>query len=303
MKTNAPQLLNTFTASQTDNGKPPLEQVSRMHVVLNVNNNQTRIEHDQVISEEPLQITLEWHTKDNGWVKQVFTITMRTPGDDLLLCLGLLSSEGQFKTTDALQSVSYEDYNQLSVCFAPGFTPNLSQAERQLISHSSCGLCGKTSLQAIELKALRPLDTTAGWLDPQQLCQLPGKLRQQQTLFEQSGGVHGAALFDSQYQLLVQQEDIGRHNAVDKVIGHQLLHGDSNSSQKILLVSGRVSFELVQKALMAEYPVLVSVGAPSSLAIDAAKRFDLTLIGFTKTNSFNVYHGHWRLQTNNQKTK
>jgi len=225
----------------------------------------------------------------------VFTITMRTPGDDIDLAIGLLFSEGQIQTSNDIASFEFEQPNQLVLSYNPDCQPDLTAHQRQLVSHSSCGLCGKTSLQALELKQHHQPDTTANWLDAQKIGQLPDKLRQNQTLFEQTGGVHGAALFDNNYQLLVQKEDVGRHNAVDKIIGHQLQA--KNNQGCILLLSGRVSFELVQKAVMAGYAVLIAVGAPSSLAIDAAKRFDITLIGFTKANSFNVYHGHWRINT------
>jgi FdhD protein len=254
---------------------------------------------DDVICEEPLQISLCWY--DDEEHTRVFTITMRTPGDDIALAMGLLFSEGQISQGGQIADILYEDdqmpsVNQLVVQFNPGFKPQLADFQRQLITQSSCGICGKTSLKSLELKAPASLDKTPGWLDAQQLTRLPGRLLEQQSLFAQTGGAHAAALFDQDYNLLVLKEDIGRHNAVDKVIGSQLTDGLLSGGKQILLVSGRVSFELVQKAVMAAYPVLIAVGAPSSLAVNAAQRFDLTLIGFTKTSGFNVYHGHWRLK-------
>ena len=289
---------------------------------------------DQVICEEPLQITLAWVTNDQGKEQQehsqVFTITMRTPGDDIALITGLLFTEGQIDDISQIDHISSEtdsDYdepqnNQFTAYFSQGNQPDLAGLQRQLITQSSCGICGKTSLKSLELKAPKPLNNQPAWLDPEQIKTLPQRLLEQQSLFAQTGGVHGAALFDQNYQLLSVKEDVGRHNAVDKVIGEQLLGqqllsqqelsqqllGQQELSQQllsqqelaatrhILLLSGRVSFELVQKAIIAGYPVIIAVGAPSSLAILAAQRFDLTLIGFTKPDSFNIYHGHWRIK-------
>ena len=293
MKTNIPQ---------NNNDLAPIKAIVRV-TRLSVQAAQIKAEFDDVISEEPLQISLGWFDEQER--VQVFTITMRTPGDDIGLTLGLLLSEGQITESGQIQSIDYEENengplpNQLLVTFKPGFKPQMADFQRQLITQSSCGICGKTSLKSLELKTPPALDKTANWLDGEQLGLLPGRLLEQQSLFAQTGGVHAAALFDEHYQLLGLKEDVGRHNAVDKVIGEQLQQNNPSDRQigkHILIVSGRVSFELVQKALVAGYPVLVAVGAPSSLAIQAAKRFDLTLIGFTKPGSFNVYHGQWRLK-------
>ncbi len=284
-----------------NNSQLPAIKVSR----LSIHGTHSKAEFDDVISEEPLQISLAWF--DETEQVQVFTITMRTPGDDIALTLGLLLSEGQISESAQIQRIAYEENengplpNQLLVTYQPEFKPQIADFQRQLITQSSCGICGKTSLKSLELKTPKALNKTANWLDGEQLGLLPSRLLEQQSLFAQTGGVHAAALFDEHYQLLGLKEDVGRHNALDKVIGEQLqqdnTHSNGQSLKQILLVSGRVSFELVQKALVAGYPVLVAVGAPSSLAIQAAKRFDLTLIGFTKPSSFNVYHGQWRLKS------
>lgn len=256
--------------------------------------------YDQVVIEEPLRITLHWQQQS-----AVFTITMRTPGDDNLLALGLLYSEGLIKKADDIADIRYEQNqhgempNHLQVFYQPGLAPDLSDSHRQLISQSSCGICGKTSLKTLELNTDIQLSEQKHWLDKLQLTQLPDKLRANQPLFEHCGGTHGAALFDGQYQLIDCKEDIGRHNALDKLIGANLRR-TKIPQENILVLSGRVSFELVQKAIVAGYPVLVAVGAPSSLAIDAAKRFNITLVGFTKTNGFNVYTGQWRFNTQNK---
>lgn len=298
---------------------PPSSKPSSVTRVQRIgyNNNQSKAELDDVISEEPLQISLAWYDPQATEQSQVFTITMRTPGDDIELTLGLLLSEGQITDMAQIEEIHYDgddgyendnkydnEYdsplpNQLTVQLRRGIIPDLTDFQRQLVSQSSCGICGKTSLKSLELKAPKPLDRTAAWLNINQLKAMPERLQAQQSLFAQTGGVHGAALFNQHYELLSLKEDIGRHNAVDKVIGDQLQrYPDETGQQQILLVSGRVSFELVQKAVVAGYAVLIAVGAPSSLAISAARRFDLTLIGFTKPDSFNVYHGQWRIETN-----
>lgn len=253
---------------------------------------------DQVVVEEPLQLTLYWQDQS-----AVFTITMRTPGDDHALALGLLFSEGQIDDVNDIHTIHYDSNehgempNQLQIYYKQGLKPNLCDMQRQLISQSSCGICGKTSLNTLELRNPKISDQQTAWIDREQLSALPDKLLEHQVLFKQCGGTHGAALFDNQYRLIDCKEDIGRHNAVDKIIGESLLR-DEAREQLILVVSGRVSFELVQKAITAGYPVLVAVGAPSSLAINAAKRFNLTLVGFTSPGRFNVYCGQWRLKMN-----
>lgn len=272
-------------------------------------------DYDLVASEQPLQLFIQWQNKSTGeFSEQVFTITMRTVGDDFSLVTGLLFNEGIINKKDDIHAIQTTDKNQIQVTLKQTLSAQLkaklAASERQLVSHSSCGLCGKTSLKALELSSTRRLDESQSWLAPDKICQLPDKLRAQQSLFAQTGGVHGVALFDQHYQLIKHHEDIGRHNALDKVIGSLLLNNAKSESEglkseeltnkgiagkSILVLSGRVSFELIQKALMAGFPVCVAVGAPSSLAIEAAIRFDMTLIGFTKTDGFNIYSGQWRL--------
>ncbi|PKG82903.1 sulfurtransferase FdhD [Colwellia sp. 75C3] len=261
---------------------------------------------DIVIVEQPLQITLSW--LEQGIVKnKVFTITMRTPGYDYFLIIGLLHSEGVIKQLKNVESIKLESedvagegkYNEWLVKFTKGFIPDLSSLDRYMMSYSSCGLCGTTSLKTLQLKTdinLSHSDHKNG-LAAQSILLLSDKMRSEQGLFDQTGGVHGAALFDSKLNMQQLYEDIGRHNAVDKVVG-ALLASDKFSEATplwILLVSSRISFEIVQKAIMAGISVLVGVGAPSDLAIQAAKQFDLTLIGFASNKGFNVYHGDWRL--------
>jgi len=261
---------------------------------------------DTVIVEEPLQITLSW--LEQGIVNnKVFTITMRTPGDDYFLITGLLHSEGIIKQLNHVESIqmAVEDIdgeaidNEWLVTFTPGFIPDLSSLDRYTVSYSSCGLCGTTSLKSLQLKTEINLSFPEhkNIIEAESLLLLSSKMRRQQSLFDNTGGVHGAALFDQALNLQQVHEDIGRHNAVDKVIGSLLVSDKSPQVAPlwILLVSGRISFEIVQKAIMAGINVLMGVGAPSALAIQAAQQFDLTLVGFASDKGFNVYHGDWRL--------
>jgi len=285
---------------------------------------------DAVIVEQPLQITLSWC--ENGVAKnKIFSITMRTPGQDKFLIIGLLHSEGIIKNFADVESISSELHdtsaedgqNEWLIEFSPGFTPNLASLERYQMTYSSCGLCGATSLKALQLKTQVNLSSSKHKkaISVNSLLLLSNKMRAQQKLFDLTGGVHGAALFDQRVTLLHSYEDIGRHNAVDKVVGAYLslqnakqtsareceakVSTDSDNpnsllvakdpSLLLLLVSGRISFEIVQKTIMAGISILVGVGAPSDLAIQAAKQFDITLIGFNSAKGFNVYHGDWRL--------
>ena len=274
---------------------------------------------DVVIVEQPLQITLVW-TQNSQAKSNVFAITMRTPGNEKALIIGLLISEGIIFCLSDIDSIHIDsdekNNNQWLVQFIDGFVPKLASLARYQVTYSSCGLCGSTSLNALELKNPIKLTTPEQGFNfsAQKLSQLANKMAQQQSLFIETGGVHGAALFNKQGELLHSFEDIGRHNAVDKVIGSYLLAQNNPKKFKselkpelkpelkehidellVLQVSGRISFEIVQKALMAGFSILAGVGAPSDLAVQAAQRFDLTLIGFSSELGFNVYHGDWRL--------
>ena len=281
-------------------------QAVRVSRVNYKNGKLTKSDYDLVASEQPLQVLIQWQiqgqwqVEDNdNYQQQVFTITMRTPGNDNQLVTGLLFSEGIITQKADIQAIEVIEDNQIQVTLNPNageqLKEKLASSGRLLASNSSCGLCGKTSLKALELSSNIKLNDSQSWLDAEQICQLPDKLKTKQSLFAQTGGVHGVAMFDDNYQLIEHFEDIGRHNALDKLIGNRLLTSQNLSGKNILVLSGRVSFEMIQKALMAGYPVCVAVGAPSSLAIEAAIRFDMTLIGFTKADGFNIYSGQWRL--------
>jgi len=283
------------------------------------------ITRDSVVTEQPLQINLHWYQEDEGVETKVFAITMRSLGDDKYLILGLLFSEGVITSYRDIESISPDNNgensteNSWQVHLVKGKQPELNSIERFQTTYSSCGLCGATSLKALELKNPPNLLTLTENIQcsSQSIYTLSEKMRTQQPLFDITGGIHGAALFNHQTELLAVFEDIGRHNAVDKLIGqrlveqsspqckalqqaHQQAHQHKSPQHKellIMLVSGRVSFEIVQKAVMAGISILVAVGAPSDLAIKAAQRFELTLIGFVSVDSFNLYHGDWRIKS------
>lgn len=267
------------------------------------------LESDHVIVEQPLQIRLLWQEADNtDYLSQVFSITMRTPGNDRALITGLLLSEGVIKSNHQLESIlpEIDDENvssasnakfdnQWEVKLNAGVIPDIKSLERFQITYSSCGLCGSTSLKSLELKNPPSLNDAKHWLSFATVCAMPEHMRVQQSQFVQTGGSHAAALFNEAGEVIDIKEDIGRHNALDKLLGARLMQSDISLSQHCVLVSGRISFEIVQKTVMAGIPVLIAVGAPSELAVLAAKRFNLTLIGFTSKSGFNLYHGDWRL--------
>lgn len=293
----------------------PTKQINKMSYHFENGHFQRKAKKDIVIIEQPLLIRLTWFD-NNIIINKVFSITMRTPGHDYFLILGLLYSENVIKQLSDIESVTIEsndivgegEQNEWLVKFCRGYIPDLSSLEQYMLSYSSCGLCGTTSLKSLKLKKKvdenYSLDRSI--LSAESILSLADAMRFQQSLFNHTGGVHGAALFNVKLNLLYMYEDIGRHNAVDKVIGAFISKAPtatqktceltySSAKFSILLVSGRISFEIVQKVIMAGVPVLVGVGAPSGLAIQAAKQFDLTLIGFASSSGFNVYHGDWRL--------
>ncbi|WP_128378935.1 formate dehydrogenase accessory sulfurtransferase FdhD [Streptomyces cavernae] len=256
---------------------------------------------DTLVAEEPLEIRL------NG---KPLAITMRTPGDDFALAAGFLVSEGVLGERSDLQNIVYcagatvdgsNTYNVVDVKTAPGVAIPDITLERNVYTTSSCGLCGKASLDAVRTTARWAVDDTHGGdappvrLEPELLASLPDRLRAAQRVFDRTGGLHAAALFSEDGELLDIREDVGRHNAVDKIVGRALQSGLLPLSRTILLVSGRASFELAQKAVMAGIPVLAAVSAPSSLAVDLAAETGLTLVGFLRGTSMNVYAGEHRI--------
>ncbi|WP_446038990.1 formate dehydrogenase accessory sulfurtransferase FdhD [Streptomyces sp. SID1121] len=251
---------------------------------------------DTLVAEEPLEIRL------NG---KSLAITMRTPGDDFALAAGFLVSEGVLAAASDVQSIVYcagakddgsNTYNVVDVRVAPGVPVPDITLERNVYTTSSCGLCGKASLDAVRTTARFTIDDTPPVrLEPTLLAGLPDRLRAAQEVFDRTGGLHAAALFSEHGELLDIREDVGRHNAVDKLIGRALRQDLLPLSRSILLVSSRASFELAQKAVMAGIPVLAAVSAPSSLAVDLAMETGLTLVGFLRGPSMNVYAGDERI--------
>jgi len=256
---------------------------------------------DQVIVEQPLQISLcFFNAEQQRYQSKILTVTMRTPNDDQALICGFLCAEGIIQQANEVIAIEWLapneqnlPQNHAEVTLAKHVQVNWPQLQRDFVSYSSCGICGKSSLKSLALKVQSTIDETQHWLPNQLISGLPTLLWQQQALFQQTGGVHGAGYYANQ-QLLFSAEDVGRHNAVDKVIG-KVCQQQAQQAQAVLILSGRISFELVQKAVMANIPVIVAVGAPSSLAIQAAQQFNITLIGFVKAQKFNVYHADWRL--------
>jgi FdhD protein len=244
---------------------------------------------DSLSAEEPLEIRL-------GGVP--LTVTMRTPGHDLELAAGFLFTEGVIQSPDQIAELRAETSkngtkrNVVEVELKNS-SFDLGDLQRNFFAASSCGICGKASINAIRNRGLRPLDPGFR-VDPEILCQLPEILRSEQAVFSRTGGLHAAALFDGGGRLLVLREDIGRHNAVDKIVGWALRNDYLPLSRHMMLVSGRGGFEIAQKTLAAGIPVLASVSAPSSLAVRLARELGLTLIGFLRGRRFVVYSGEFR---------
>ncbi len=241
-------------------------------------------EQDLVAVEEPLQIRV------NG---SDFAITMRTPGQDRELAAGFLLSEGIVHGASQIAGIASDERGTVTVTLAPGVEVNV--AGRNFYVTSSCGVCGKASIDGLRATDCPTLARGIPKVPGSLISELPDKLRTAQPVFAHTGGLHAAGLFDSAGNLVAAREDVGRHNAVDKLIGAALLGGKIPLSNNILMLSGRISFELVQKALMAGIPIVAAVGAPSSLAIETALQFGLTLIGFVRGQRYNVYAGHDRL--------
>ncbi|QPP05748.1 formate dehydrogenase accessory sulfurtransferase FdhD [Streptomyces bathyalis] len=288
-------------------------RVTERRRVLRIRDGAVSTRPDTLVAEEPLEIRL------NG---KPLAITMRTPGDDFALAAGFLVSEGVLGTAEELANIVYcagatsvgdppavagggsNTYNVVDVRLAPGVPLPDIALERNVYTTSSCGLCGKASLDAVRTTARWSIenpedpDDPAGprvRLDPSVLSSLPDTLRASQRVFERTGGLHAAALFTPEGELLDVREDVGRHNAVDKLVGRALQQGGLPLRDAVLMVSGRASFELAQKAVMAGIPVLAAVSAPSSLAVDLAAETGLTLVGFLRGSSMNVYAGEHRL--------
>lgn len=257
-------------------------------------------ETDVLAVEEPLEIRLGF--EENGKIThRAVSITMRTPGDDFALAAGFLFTEGILESTKQIENIKHcgkfpNNRNTVRIDLKPETAVNLKKIERNFYTTSSCGVCGKSSLEALTITGAKRIEK----LDFPQISsaiihKLPEILREHQKVFDRTGGLHAAALFDTAGNLIDIKEDVGRHNAVDKLVGEQFLKDNLPLEDKILFLSGRASFELVQKAVMARLPVICAVGAPSSLAAQAAREFGITLLGFVRDRRFNIYTGNERL--------
>lgn len=257
---------------------------------------------DVVAVEEPLEIQLCSSAAAGSAAKSI-SITMRTPGDDAELALGFLFSEAILTSPGQVAAVGHVGQpdpdsgmqNIVRVELQADVQVDLSRLERHFYTTSSCGVCGKASLDALRVAGQRPLTDVNTAFSRNVIVTMPDKLREKQQVFSKTGGLHAAAIFDPDGEIALVREDVGRHNAVDKVIGALLTQNRLPAHNFGLLVSGRASFELMQKALVAGLPLLAAVGAPSSLAVQLAKEFDMTLIGFLKGGNFNIYSAGHRL--------
>lgn len=246
---------------------------------------------DTVAVEEPMEIRV---------AGQALTVTMRTPGDDFDLTIGFLHGEGLIRDASDVRQLMHcldvdesgsPTYNVVDVTLAEGVAAPSASAARRFLTTSACGVCGTASIDALRRTSRYAVHEDDTVVDPALLVTLPDRLRERQKVFERTGGIHAAGLFTAQGELLVAREDVGRHNAVDKVIGWAAREGRLPLTGHVLVVTSRASFELTQKALMAGVPVLAAVSAPSSLAIQLAQEVDLTLVGFVRAPRMTVYSG------------
>jgi FdhD protein len=258
---------------------------------------------DVVAAEEPLEISLAWKSEGKNNVK-VISVTMRTPGNDPELATGFLFTEGIIKNKEAIKSAIAHSFaeNKITVVLNEGYVPELQQTERNFYTTSSCGVCGKASIDAIKTVSVFEDNKDEIIVDAAVFYTLSEKLRNRQATFNSTGGLHASALFDLQGNFISLQEDVGRHNALDKIIGASLTEGKLPLTNSILLLSGRASFELVQKAMMAGIKVIAAIGAPSSLAVKAAKECGITLIGFLRNEGFNIYSNKERIRLTKENT-
>ena len=257
---------------------------------------------DDLISiEEPLEISLKFKESDK-WINQSLSITMRTPGDDEDLVRGFLYNEQIITNISDIDSIeSYGDkvgqyniQNKILATLNNSKNINIAKIKRDFLTNSSCGVCGKSSLDALEIIKKNKTHSSEPKIKKEVIVKSPDTLREGQSEFSKTGGIHASGLFNSNGELVAVREDVGRHNALDKLIGCALKNNQIDPKTQFITCSGRLNFELVQKVLMTDIGIMIGVGAPTSLAIDLANKFDITLVGFVKRDSFNIY-------TNNKK--
>ena len=257
---------------------------------------------DLVSIEEPLEMIVRYR-KNNKWMDNSISITMRTPKNDEDLVVGLLLCEGIIRKPSEIKKVKFVGdkvgqfnlQNKIQVTLNNSNNLDIKNLRRNFLTNSSCGVCGKTSMDSLEVICKTKLNKDIPKIKSSTITKIPDLLRQSQSEFTKTGGIHASALFNKNGKPLVIREDVGRHNALDKVIGYSFNNSIFDTSNQFIACSGRLSFELVQKTLMANIGLLMGVGAPTSLAIDLAKRFGMSLVGFIKSNSFNIYCGPERI--------
>jgi FdhD protein len=264
-----------------------------------VEDGRVRVKSDHLATEEPMEVRLV-----TGETKQTVAVTMRTPGADFELAAGFLYGEGIVSSRDEVERISYcvdadvdadQRYNIVNVELRGDRDYDLRPLERHFYTTSACGVCGKASLEQLELRGCSVVGSGPE-VTVETIYSLPEKLREAQGLFEATGGLHAAALFDAEGNLIAVREDVGRHNATDKLVGWALLEGRLPLSDGLVMVSGRSSFEILQKCLTAGVPIVCAVSAPSSLAVDVAREFGMTLVGFLRGSRFNVYASPERIR-------
>ena len=256
---------------------------------------------DLISVEEPLEISLKYKL-ENKWNKQNLSITMRTPGHDKDLVRGFLFNEQIITSLNDIKAIeSYGDkvgqyniQNKILATLTNAENINITKIKRDFLTNSSCGVCGKSSLDALEIIKKDKTHSSEPKITKEIIIQSPDTLREAQSEFSKTGGIHASGLFDSNGRLIELREDVGRHNALDKLVGCALKNNQLDPKTQFITCSGRLNFELVQKVLMTDIGIMIGVGAPTSLAIDLANKFDITLVGFVKRDSFNIY-------TNNKK--
>jgi FdhD protein len=247
---------------------------------------------DHLAVEEPLEIVLRFR-RGSALVRKPISITMRTPGQDQELAVGFLYTEGILHGISSIEEIAGAADSSITITVTGNL--DLKRLERHFYASSSCGICGKTSLQALQMNREIHLDPSRPKHAVEFLVQTPRIVREKQSIFERTGGLHAAALFDPAGNLRRICEDIGRHNAVDKLVGAELLAGRTDFSDLMLFVSGRAGFELIQKSIMTGIPFMAAVGAPSSLSVELSRQYGSTLIGFLRENRFNLYSGSERV--------
>ena len=260
---------------------------------------------DCIAIEEPLEIIVRYY-KGNDWVIEPLMVTMRTPGDDSNLVSGLLFSEGIIQDKSAIDKIEvngenkgkYDVDNSLIVTLSKGNQLDLKNLQRHFMVNSSCGVCGKGTLNAIEIAYEPEINKEGPIVSISLISKLPNILSDKQKQFASTGGVHASALLSDKGEVLHIAEDVGRHNALDKLIGHVRTNEMLKPLEQFVMCSGRLGFDIIQKAVMSGIGMIVGIGAPTSLALDLATKFDITLIGFIKKNKYNIYTGNWRISEN-----